>query len=78
MGDVHLRGHQCCGGAGGRGPFHKASYSGQEGDCVEVAHATGGGCAVRDSKNLDGPRLLFAATAWDSFMGVLKADYSAC
>ena len=33
--------------------FRKSSYSGNEGNCVELAH-TG---AVRDSKNPDGGRL---------------------
>jgi hypothetical protein len=32
------------------GPWRKSSYSGNEGNCVELAHTATGG-AIRDSKN---------------------------
>jgi hypothetical protein len=32
------------------GPWHKSSYSGDEGSCVELAHTVTSG-AIRDSKN---------------------------
>ncbi|MFJ2294315.1 DUF397 domain-containing protein [Streptomyces sp. NPDC087894] len=47
----------------------KSSYSsdGNEGDCVEVATATGM-VHVRDSKNVPGPQVGFGATAWADFV----------
>ncbi|MFE7058152.1 DUF397 domain-containing protein, partial [Streptomyces californicus] len=41
------------------GPFVKATASGQQDNCVEVAPLSDGGRAVRDSKNQHGPRLHF-------------------
>ncbi|WP_329053256.1 DUF397 domain-containing protein [Streptomyces violaceus] len=49
--------------------WFKSSYSSSsEGDsCLEVA--TGPGTVhVRDSKNVEGPRLAFAPAAWDNFV----------
>jgi hypothetical protein len=51
--------------------WHKSSYSGQGGDCVEVA-ALPGLAAVRDSKEPDGPALLFTAEAWAAFLAEVK------
>ncbi|MER5210055.1 DUF397 domain-containing protein [Streptomyces sp. NPDC002838] len=54
--------------------WFKSSYSSSsEGDsCVELA-TTPGTVHVRDSKNLDGPRLALAPEAWASFVsGVCK------
>ncbi|NSC23345.1 DUF397 domain-containing protein [Streptomyces albus subsp. chlorinus] len=46
----------------------KSSYSSNEGPaCVEVA-ATPGAVHVRDSKNVTGPRLAFAADTWADFL----------
>jgi hypothetical protein len=39
------------------GPWRKSSYSGDEGNCVELAHAATSG-AIRDSKNPAGGHLL--------------------
>jgi hypothetical protein len=51
------------------GAWFKSSYSsGAETDsCVEVAAAPGT-VHVRDSKNLRGPRLAFAPSAWAGFV----------
>ncbi|MEU2897596.1 DUF397 domain-containing protein [Streptomyces sp. NPDC001273] len=51
------------------GAWFKSSYSSSsEGDsCVEIATAPAT-VHVRDSKNLDGPRLAFAPTAWAGFL----------
>lgn len=54
----------------------KSSYSGGGGgqgggNCVEVA-AAGAGRAVRDSKNPNGPALVFAGAAWDAFVASVK------
>lgn len=52
-------------------PWRKATYSGQ-GNCVEVA-PSGNLIAVRDSKNVDGPVLLYSRAAWRRFILDLKA-----
>jgi hypothetical protein len=44
--------------------WRKSSYSGQTGNCVEVAVGLPGAVAVRDSKDSGGPALLLAPTTW--------------
>ena len=52
--------------------WRKASYSsGNGGDCIEVASAPRT-VAVRDSKNLDGPKLAFNPRSWHGFIRRLK------
>lgn len=51
----------------------KASYSGSQGNCVEVAVLPDGGRAVRDSKDASGPILRFSADQWRAFTFVAKA-----
>ncbi|MFI9156731.1 DUF397 domain-containing protein [Kitasatospora aureofaciens] len=54
------------------GEWHKSTYSGQGGNCVETQvrlMAT----AVRDSKDPEGPVLLFEAEAWSSFVAGVKS-----
>lgn len=46
----------------------KSSYSGNNGNCVEVAVLPGGGRAVRDSKDPQGPVLSFGARALAEFV----------
>ncbi|MEU8267230.1 DUF397 domain-containing protein [Sphaerisporangium sp. NPDC049002] len=46
--------------------------SGNGGQCVEIAANLPGVVAVRDSKNSDGPPLIFASAEWRSFIGGLK------
>lgn len=53
--------------------WRKSSYSGGQGECVEVATLPGGGHAVRDSKDSDGPRLVFPPTGWQAFTSQVKA-----
>ncbi|MFH9041458.1 DUF397 domain-containing protein [Streptomyces sp. NPDC017966] len=52
--------------------WRKSSYSNSDGaDCVEVADNLPGLAPVRDSKNPQGPALLFAADAWNRFIASL-------
>ena len=51
--------------------WHKSSYSGDQGNCIETAKIPGG-AAVRDSKDLAGPVLCFSADAWRVFLSALK------
>jgi len=53
--------------------FRTSSFSGGDaGTCVEVAHREDV-VAVRDSKDLDGPVLLFSAAEWAAFTKGVKA-----
>ncbi|WP_405145071.1 DUF397 domain-containing protein [Sphaerisporangium sp. NBC_01403] len=52
--------------------WSKSSRSTAEGACVEVAELSGGGRAVRDSKNPTGPMLRFTAREWDVFLDGAK------
>ncbi|HEV2347334.1 MAG TPA: DUF397 domain-containing protein [Actinocrinis sp.] len=47
--------------------WRKASASNTNGNCVEVAAMSGGGVAVRDSKDPGGPILRFTAAEWAAF-----------
>lgn len=48
----------------GQAEWRKSSYSGQSGDCVEVAGTLPGAVAVRDSKDPEGAAIVLAPTAW--------------
>ncbi|MFE9678431.1 DUF397 domain-containing protein [Streptomyces sp. NPDC006259] len=50
------------------GSFRKSSYSGQQGDCVEVAATTADDRAVRDSKRQDGPLIAVSGRSWQAFL----------
>ncbi|PJJ05455.1 uncharacterized protein DUF397 [Streptomyces sp. 2333.5] len=63
-------------------PWVKSSYSSQDGgDCVEwsPAHAGAHGAVpVRDSKDPNGPALMFEPAAWSAFVaGVQAGDFPA-
>ena len=54
------------------GEWHKSSFSGNSGQCVEVLQE----CdqrAVRDSKSPGGPQLVFTAAEWEAFILGVKA-----
>lgn len=57
-----------------RARWRKSSYSGQNGECVEVSAQRAGEVAVRDSKNPDGPALAFTPRAWRTFTGRAKRN----
>jgi len=50
------------------GPWVKSSYSGPQGNCVEVARLADGAVAVRNSRHPDGPALIFTTAEWDAFL----------
>lgn len=52
--------------------WRKSSYSGDSGDCVEVAVASDGGRYVRDSKDRGGRAHYFTAAGWMGFIRGLK------
>ncbi|MEU7021959.1 DUF397 domain-containing protein [Streptomyces sp. NPDC046203] len=57
--------------------WFKSSYSGNGGQCVEVATnlaASRGVVPVRDSKAADGPSLSLSAAAFASFLDGVKRD----
>lgn len=53
--------------------WRKSSYSGQGGQCIEVADGFPGAMPVRDSKDPDGPALVFPADRWQAFVSGVKA-----
>ncbi|MFC5752597.1 DUF397 domain-containing protein [Actinomadura rugatobispora] len=53
--------------------WRKSSYTdGHGGQCVEVAEVAPA-VAVRDSKDPEGPKLLFGAVAWHAFSQRVKS-----
>lgn len=51
----------------------KSSYSGNNGNCVEVASLPGGARATRDSKDPHGPALVFPGAEWSAFLAAVIA-----
>jgi hypothetical protein len=55
--------------------WHKSSYSGGSGDnCLEITHDFPTVAPVRDSKNPEGPKLVFRSPAWAAFVANLKDE----
>jgi hypothetical protein len=46
----------------------KSSYSGPQGNCVEVARLSEDEVAVRNSRDPAGPTLIFTASEWNAFL----------
>jgi len=64
------------GQSGARLRWRKAKASQTNGNCVEVAGIPGGGVAVRDSKDPDGPVLRFTAAEWAAFAeGMVAGEF---
>lgn len=53
--------------------WRKSRFSGDQGNCVEVADGFPEIVPVRDSKDPEGPALLFPAEAWSAFVAGIKA-----
>jgi hypothetical protein len=59
-----------------RAVWRKSSLSGGNGDCVEVAGNLPGVVAVRDSKDREGPVLVFTPDEWRAFtVGVRGGEF---
>lgn len=58
--------------ASGSTSWRKSSYSGHQGDCIEVADDPTSIVAIRDSKNPHGPTLALPARAWAVFVSHVK------
>jgi hypothetical protein len=60
-----------------RAEWRKSSLSGGSGgNCVEVATNLPGIIAVRDSKDLGGPALLFTLAQWRTFLAASRSGRS--
>lgn len=52
--------------------WRKSSYSGAQGNCVEVAHLADGGVALRNSRHPDGPALVYTRAEMEAFAAGIK------
>jgi hypothetical protein len=57
-----------------RADWRKSTFSGGSGSCVEVARNLPGIVAVRDSKDREGPALVFTRDDWRTFLNGVRAD----
>ena len=56
-----------------RAEWRKSSYSGQSGNCVQVARNLSGLVAVRDSEAPDGAKLVVPQETWQVFITAMRA-----
>lgn len=52
--------------------WHKSARSNNGGNCVQVARNLPGAVTVRDSKDPDGPALIFTPADWEAFTAGIK------
>ncbi|MFF2326570.1 MULTISPECIES: DUF397 domain-containing protein [unclassified Streptomyces] len=52
--------------------WRKSSHSSGNGQCLEVGDGLPNVMPVRDSKNVQGPLILFSTCAWSAFVAVAK------
>jgi hypothetical protein len=52
--------------------WHTSTHSNAQSNCVEVATNLPGRVAIRDSKQLDGPRLVVSAGEWRWFLAAVR------
>jgi hypothetical protein len=55
-----------------RAEWRKSTYSANGSTCVEVARNLPGIVAVRDSKNAQGPALIFSPAEWQAFTAGMR------
>jgi hypothetical protein len=55
-----------------RAAWRKSTRSNNGGNCVEIAGNLPGVIAIRDSKNPDGPALVFSRDPWQVFLSHIK------
>ena len=55
-----------------RAAWRKSARSNNGGACVEIAVNLPGIIAMRDSKDPNGPALIFTPAEWDAFVGGVK------
>lgn len=57
-------------------PWVKSSYSGPQGNCVQIAYLTDGQVAMSNSRYPSGPALVFTSAEWDAFLrGALAGEF---
>ncbi|MEU5794280.1 DUF397 domain-containing protein [Streptomyces sp. NPDC047813] len=59
---------------GAKAPWRKSSYSGSNGDCVELAEL-GNSVTLRDSKDYQGPVVSVGWRAMTTFVSALKSGH---
>jgi Domain of unknown function (DUF397) len=52
--------------------WRKSGRSSAQGNCVELTELTGGGVAVRNSRDPEGPALVFTDAELDAFLGGVR------
>jgi hypothetical protein len=57
-----------------RAEWRTSTFSGGNGSCVEVASNLPGIIAVRDSKDRQGPALVFTPDEWTALLAGIRAD----
>jgi hypothetical protein len=57
-----------------RAEWRTSTFSGGNGSCVEVASNLPGIIAVRDSKDRQGPALVFTPDEWTAFLAGIRAN----